>query len=88
LTGGVPSELGNMTVLADLYIDHNPLSGSLPVVLDKLKLYYFYFNNTNLCKPNNPEFLTWLGKILNMRGTDEICGSQTPYKIFLPAVVR
>lgn len=74
LKGYIPAELGNFAHLHELKLDHNPLQGSLPanlVNLDELEL--FWYQETNLCRPQDTEFQDWLLDVDDVQGTDDTC---------------
>jgi hypothetical protein len=53
LNGSIPSQLGNLRVLADLDVNNNQLSGPMPLSLENLNLgtlATFYFDPT-VCEP-------------------------------------
>ena len=61
LEGEVPSSLGNLANLQILDLDDNLLTGSLPRELTNLtELRNFWFNNPQLCAPDDETFQTWL----------------------------
>jgi len=39
----------------------------------------FYFNDTNLCEPQDPDFQTWLAGILDVQGTGVACTNYFSY---------
>lgn len=81
LTGDVPTELGNLTNLIKLHIGLNQLSGSVPLTFVKLtKLEDFFFRDTNLCEPINPDFLAWKATVPIWRGSGIVCPT-TSYSI-------
>ena len=64
ISGPLPHELGRLTHLQSLFLrDSTNLSGPLPLSLMNLSLIEFYFQNTNLCEPQNPDFQLWLDGI-------------------------
>lgn len=78
LSGTLPPELGSLPRLSDLIIYSNPLSGAIPKSFTDLKnLRRFYFYDTNLCEPTDPNFQNWIRGLLIVRGTDETCGTDT-----------
>ena len=53
-----------MTKLSRLRVDKNPLSGPLPPELRHLeRIASFFFNDTDLCVPENPSLQAWLDGI-------------------------
>ena len=74
LTGQIPPELGDLTNLTWLSLSYNDLTGQIPLELANLmNLEYFYYDNTNLCVPNDNSFRTWLNNIPNHSGTGVDC---------------
>ncbi len=64
LVGSLPTELGNLRNLRGLGLANTQLSGALPNSLTNLThLQEFYFNNSNLCQPDNAAFTAWLNNI-------------------------
>ena len=78
LSGRVPNELGNLSRLDELYLDWNPLSGGLPQSLTNLSLSTFWFNDTDLCEPNNNAFQNWLSSISYLDRTSVTCTVPDP----------
>ncbi len=75
LTGPIPSELGNITNLRQLEVHNNAnLTGPLPLSLTNLgSLELLYFNDTDLCVPNNASFAAWLQAVNDVSGTNRKC---------------
>ncbi|MCP4399376.1 MAG: PEP-CTERM sorting domain-containing protein [bacterium] len=61
LSGKIPSQVGNLASVEDLYLDDNSLlNGSLPANLMNTSPVNFVFNNTALCEPTSlPGFEDW-----------------------------
>ena len=88
LSGSIPPELGNLTNLQYLHVGKNPLSGSLPENLTNLsELEKFYFNETNLCEPQDATFQHWLAEVEarnpdqddDVQGTEVACTNYFSY---------
>ena len=70
----LPNQIGNLSQLEGLEIHNNfSLNGPIPMNLTSLDLYYFYFNGTGLCIPNNLRMQQWLEGIEHVQGTGEAC---------------
>ena len=72
LTGQIPPELRSLSSLRSLLLSETSLAGPLPHELVGLDLTSFFWDDTNLCAPDDPAFLSWLGSIEYYRG-GEIC---------------
>ena len=72
LTGQIPPELRSLSSLRSLLLSETSLAGPLPHELVGLDLTSFFWDDTNLCAPDDPAFLSWLGSIKYYRG-GEIC---------------
>ena len=69
LTGPLPATWSGLEKLWQLKLSKNRLAGPLPLSLIKLTaLGVFYFDDTELCIPDNPAFDTWLRKVGNVQG--------------------
>ena len=69
LTGGIPTEFGNLINLIYLGVWNNPLTGALPQSLTMLtKLENFQFWTEGLCAPLDAAFQAWLQGIKNANG--------------------
>ena len=77
LTGPVPGELGNIRQLRGLHVAYNPLTGPLPRDLIGLPLFYFHWNNTDLCAPADDAYQRWLNSISDQVGNGD-CGTGQP----------
>jgi hypothetical protein len=67
-------------------VNDNMLSGSLPLELINLTVMdYFWFHNTALCEPADPDFQAWLASIPDVQSTGAICEQLLYY--YLPIVV-
>jgi hypothetical protein len=81
LSGGLPEELGILPNLGTLRVDNNAaLNGPVPAGYASLDLSLFYFDNTDLCEPDDPAFQSWLEGIAaqgedKLRRTSVICPS-------------
>ena len=87
LSGGLPSDLGALSELAELRIDGNPLSGRLPLSLTSLRLREFHYGGTELCESAEADFQAWLGGIGSHRGTGIECAPLSDREI-LEALYR
>ena len=75
--GNLPAEIGNLISLTSLGVGGNEmLAGPLPANLLNLSLDYFYFSETSLCEPGDPDFQAWLGSIRDLYRTGVICPGQ------------
>lgn len=71
LSGGIPPELGNLTSMSTLTLSENNLSGAFPrsfMQLESLATFFWQFNRSHLCAPNDDEFQTWLSTVLYRGG--------------------
>lgn len=73
LTGELPSELGDIAFLQALFVNGNDLSGSLPHSLTQLSLSFFWFDDTDLCEPQDEAFQAWLATIDNLQRSGIVC---------------
>ena len=84
LTGSVPEELGRLSHLFLLALANNPLSGPIPLSFTGLTwLNYFYFNNTDLCEPTDPVFLSWRETVDEWTGNGLTCNFTLKF-LFVP----
>ena len=59
-----------------LIIENNfSLTGPLPTSLTNLSLFTFWFDNTDLCEPADPDFQGWLLSVPNLLRTGVLCSS-------------
>ena len=83
LSGLIPSEFGNLSNLSQLFVNNNRLSGPLPLSLAQLNaLWYFWYDDTDLCVPTDDSFRTWLNSIPQHRGTGVDCTGSNPDLLF------
>ena len=83
LSGSVPSSLGDLTNLEELYLDFNQLSGLLPRELPEglANLDYLeWHSNDGLCAPDTDVFDTWLAGIFDSFGPR--CSDRELLRIF------
>lgn len=73
LSGSLPPELATLTNLQTLNVAGNQLNGTLPETLTGLALSTFHFQGNDLCIPNTPAMLAWLGGISNLGSTGVLC---------------
>ena len=73
LTGPLPPEIGSLTNLQDLWIYDNQLTGSLPLSLIGTSLIALWYENTDLCVPDNAALREWLATIEIHLGTNTDC---------------
>lgn len=74
LNGFLPSNVGNLSALKRFYVyDNQNLTGPLPASLTALALDAFYFQNTQLCEPQDSTFQTWLSNIHFLGRTNIPC---------------
>ena len=78
LTGPLPPELGNLVNLGNLYLARNRLTGTVPdSFLGLSRLAYFDFHdNSGLCMPRTPAFLSWRAGIRG-RVDGPFCGESS-----------
>ena len=78
--GEIPSELGNLTKLRSFTLNGNSgLSGPLPESLASISgLGRFEYHATGLCAPFESRFQGWLQGISDLRGSGNICPSDSP----------
>ncbi len=75
----IPEWLFDFTQLQELFISSNPLlTGQLPQSFERFtELKSFYFDNTNLCEPQDAAFQAWLAAIPNLTRTNIACAPET-----------
>ena len=79
LSGSIPPELGDLANLRSLYLNNNSFTGALPHNLVDLKLTQFWFDQTELCEPDDADFQSWLEGIDDLARTGILCEpSPTP----------
>lgn len=79
LSGTLPPELGKLSTLVRLDLNDNPLRGSLPLTLTNLiSLTTFYFQNTELCVPQQAALVSWLESVANKNTSGQNCPLETP----------
>ena len=71
MSGSIPSELGRLTNLRELYLHRNKLTGALPQSSTRLTALVVlrFYNNPGLCAPVNDAFQTWLRSIADAEGS-------------------
>ena len=73
LVGAFPAILGRLSVMTELRMVDNALTGSLPVSLIGLHLLRFDYAGNDVCVPPDPAFRRWLSAIPSRVGTDAPC---------------
>ena len=75
LAGELPDELENLYCLENLDVSDNPdLEGELPLgLMDLSKLMTLHINGTDLCPPEETDFLEWLKGIETLPETVDVC---------------
>ena len=73
LTGRLPEILGQLTLLVELRVADNALSGRLPPSLSAVPLRWLEYAETELCVPTDAFFKGWLGEIEWHQGTGIGC---------------
>ena len=73
LTGEIPDALFSTPILDTIKLNDNQFTGALPQHATNLNLELFWFNNTQLCEPNNSTFQTWLQGIIHLKRTNMTC---------------
>jgi hypothetical protein len=70
----LPDSIGTLSDLILLDVSYNPLSGPLPKSLMQLEeLRILRHSSTNLCVPDDAEFIAWLNSLPTWSGDDETC---------------
>ncbi|MEO1052727.1 MAG: T9SS type A sorting domain-containing protein [Bacteroidota bacterium] len=68
LTGELPESLSNLTSLARLHVEQNNLTGSIPLSYSNIpSIGYFSYEKTNICTPQDEDFLSWLNSFTTIR---------------------
>ncbi|MEP0546713.1 MAG: Ig-like domain-containing protein [Rhodothermales bacterium] len=79
LSGEISTELGQLSSVTRLRLDNNQLSGPIPLsFLDIPPFETFYFNNTDVCEPEDPDVQQWLSKIADLQSTGVVCSGNMP----------
>ena len=75
LAGELPDELENLYCLENLDVsDNSDLEGKLPLgLMDLSKLTTLHINGTDLCPPEETDFLAWLRGIETLPETVDVC---------------
>lgn len=81
LTGRLSPSLADLRQMTVLRLEGNALEGRIPLILSALQLEEFRYEDTGLCLPRSPRFLTWLEAISVRVGTDEPCPPLTDREI-------
>ena len=68
----------NNSYLSIIYLNHNPMSGPLPVSLTLFNPTDFRFDDTHLCEPTDAAFQDWLSTIPNLQTSGILCIPTTP----------
>jgi len=90
LTGEVPVELSELSNLIRLRLRGNQLTGAIPpsftdlTAMSNSEFGLFYFNNTNLCEPSDPDFQDWLDSINDVQSTGMTCSDSGGLVAYYP----
>lgn len=84
LTGSIPTDLGGLIELRDLWLNNNKLSGSLPTELGKLTQLVDLFVETNV----SLLVLAWLVVVKAVRLRNYYCGPPTDRLSYIPIVLH
>ena len=89
LEGGLPAELGDLSTVSRIFVDNNArLAGNLPLTLSKLEdVEYFWFHQTSLCVPDDPQLAAWLTSIDHLRTSGIACGDGDPATLVITKTV-
>ena len=82
-SGNLPEKIAYYSKLTNIYIDHNNLSGHIPLAYTELDLDLFYFDETQLCEMPQESFQNWLAGIRYLRSTGNVCTAPDPVVTFL-----
>jgi len=73
-SGTLPESIGNISTLDRIAINTIPnLTGPIPDSWTNLNLSLFFFEETNLCEPDNTTFSNWKASIDDYSGTEIQC---------------
>ncbi len=76
LVGIVPFQFGALSGMTRFHLNDNMFTGPLPQSFTNLtSMDYFYYQNTNLCAPDNVPFQTWLTGIANKTTSGYNCAA-------------
>ena len=89
LSGPLPPELGDATELYQVWLQGNPgLVGPLPERMTELEnLFELIAEDTGLCMPRTPAFLTWLQSALP-KYRILLCGAESHAEVYLIQAVQ
>ena len=81
LSGQLPDSLSELSALVKLDVSRNILGGALPVTLTALALEELRYSGTQLCVPQEDDFLEWLAAIEQHEGSGRECPPTSQYDI-------
>ena len=81
LSGELPDSLSELSALVKLDVSGNILAGALPVALTALSLKELRYSDTQLCVPQEEDFLEWLAAIEQHEGSGRECPPTSHYDI-------
>ena len=76
LRGQLPPNLGDLSLLNELRVDGNDLTGPLPISLSGLAIRELHYGGTTLCMPSDEAFRAWLAAIPSREGDDLACNEE------------
>ena len=82
LSGELPDSLAELSALVKLDVGGNTrLTGRLPLALADLALEELLYSDTQLCVPQDDDFLTWLAGVPQHEGSDRECPPTSQFDI-------
>ena len=76
LRGRLPPNLGDLSLLNELRVDGNDLTGPLPISLSGLAIRELHYGGTTLCTPSDEAFREWLAAIPSRDGEELACNEE------------
>jgi len=85
LEGTLPENIGNVYYF---YVNHNNLDGPIPLSYkEEYPFEAFYFDTTDICEPQDPDFQTWLSSITSLSSSEIPCESTPPTASFSSPII-